>query len=55
MTIQVNKNIKPKDIDKMLDSIAKGKKKINLEKYAGKVNFGMNGLAYQKKIRNEWS
>lgn len=23
-------------------------------KYAGKVKFGEDGLAYQKRIRNEW-
>ena len=35
-------------------SSEKKKKPINLNQYFGKVNFGMSGLEYQKKIRDEW-
>lgn len=29
------------------------KKSVDIDGYFGKVNFGMDGLEYQKKIRNE--
>ena len=32
----------------------KKKKSVNLDRYFGKVNFGSEGLEYQKKIRDEW-
>lgn len=32
----------------------KKKKKIDIDHYFGKVNFGVDGLEYQKKIRDEW-
>jgi len=32
----------------------KQKKPVDLDRYFGKVNFGLSGLEYQKKIRDEW-
>lgn len=32
----------------------KKKKSVDIDRYFGKVNFGMDGLEYQKKVRNEW-
>ena len=32
----------------------KNKKSIPLDKYFGKVSFDIEGLAYQKKLRDEW-
>ena len=37
-----------------LDKITKKLKPIDVEKYAGKIDFGIDGLEYQLKIRNEW-
>ncbi|MDR9367309.1 MAG: hypothetical protein RI575_18390 [Balneolaceae bacterium] len=39
-------------IRKMVEK--KKKKPIDLDRYFGKVDFGMDGLDYQKSIRNEW-
>ena len=41
-----------KAISKMKEK--RRKKPIDLDRYFGKVNFGIDGLAYQKKVRNEW-
>jgi hypothetical protein len=41
------------EIDKKLASIKS--KKINLKKYVGILKGEIDGLAYQEKIRSEWS
>ena len=52
--IEINKNIKRSELDKALLKLSKHRKPIDLEKYFGKVDFGVDGLEYQLKIRNEW-
>ena len=52
--IEVNKKISREELDKQLSSIPKKRKPIDLNKYAGKVDFGVDGLEYQIAIRNEW-
>ena len=52
--IEVGPNITREELDKAMAKNFKKKKKINLAKYFGKVNFGGDGLKYQKKIRSEW-
>lgn len=32
----------------------KSKKTVDLDRYFGKVDFGVDGLTYQKKLRDEW-
>jgi hypothetical protein len=32
----------------------KNRKTVDLDRYFGKVDFGVDGLTYQKKIRDEW-
>jgi hypothetical protein len=46
----MNKRISRKKLNKITHDL----KPINLEKYAGKIDFGVDGLTYQLKIRNEW-
>ena len=56
MTVIINRKNSIKEIRaaiKKASSKAK-KKKVDIDRYFGKVNFGMNGLEYQKKVRNEW-
>jgi len=51
MTIKASKKTTRKGIKRALAKAISGRKKIDLLKYFGKVDFGMDGLAYQKKIR----
>jgi len=53
-TIQVDKDIKRDLLDKKLEELSKQKKTIDLSKYFGKVDFGVDGLEYQLKVRDEW-
>jgi hypothetical protein len=52
--IEVSKNISKEELDKELRKIAAKRKPINLDKYAGKIKFGVDGLDYQLATRNEW-
>jgi len=52
--IEVNKKISREDLDKELSKLTKKRKPIDLDKYAGKIDFGVDGLEYQLKVRNEW-
>lgn len=52
--IEINKNTSRADLDKELAKLSKPQKIIDLSKYAGKIDFGIDGLAYQLKIRDEW-
>jgi hypothetical protein len=54
MVITINKDTKVEDIDKAIKKMPKHKKK-NLSSFYGKLKgaFG-DGLAYQKKVRDEW-
>jgi hypothetical protein len=55
MVIKISKKSKKEDLDKALRKMSTKRKKLDLNKYFGKVSFGIDGLAYQKKIRNEWT
>lgn len=56
MALTIHKKDSEKEIrEKIQKAIADQKKKcINLDRYFGKINFGLEGLEYQKRIRNEW-
>jgi hypothetical protein len=56
MSLTIHKKDSEKDIHRKIKKAAADKKKkpVNLDRYFGKVNFGSDGLEYQKKIRNEW-
>jgi hypothetical protein len=55
MTVKISKTTTRKEIEKALAKSKSKRKRINLSKYFGRVDFGIDGLTYQKKIRNEWS
>jgi len=56
MALIIHKKDSEKEIrEKIQKAVADQKKKsINLDRYFGKINFGSEGLKYQKRIRNEW-
>ena len=54
MTVMLGKNPTKKEAEDAIEKLRKRKKKINLDKYFGKVDFQIDGLKYQKKARNEW-
>ena len=54
MTITIKKGDDTETIRKKIDRLKSKKRKPDLSKYYGKVNFAEDGLTYQKKIRNEW-
>lgn len=56
MTHTIHKKDSEKIIRKTIQKASgrKQKKPVDLDRYFGKVNFGLSGLEYQKKIRDEW-
>jgi len=51
--IKISKPIDRVRLDEQLAKLTKKRKPIDLKKYAGKVAFGVEGLEYQLKSRNE--
>jgi len=56
MSIIIQKDYSLKKIREKIDELLKSKKKkpVDTNRYFGKINFGEDGLTYQKKIRDEW-
>jgi len=52
--IEVDKSTGRRKLDEELMKLPKKKASINLNNYFGKVKFGVDGLAYQLKVRDEW-
>ncbi|WP_157740966.1 hypothetical protein [Mucilaginibacter xinganensis] len=52
--IKVNKLTGRNKLDEELTKLPKKKAPMDLSKYFGKINFGIDGLAYQLKTRDEW-
>jgi hypothetical protein len=50
--IEVNKSTNRNSLDRKLSKLHKKRKPIDLDKYFGKINFGVDGLDYQIKARN---
>lgn len=53
-TIIVDKDTKKEQLNKALSKLPKKRKSIDVKKYFGKIDFGIDGLEYQLKIRDEW-
>ncbi len=53
MVLTINKGTDPAKLNEMLREL-KQKKKMVAKRYLGKVKWGEDALAYQKKMRNEW-
>lgn len=56
MTLTINKKDSIKEIREAIQkaSSQRKKKKVDIDRYFGKVDLGMDELEYQKKVRNEW-
>jgi hypothetical protein len=52
--IEIDKTTSRKQLDEALTNVPKNKSSIDLSKYFGKVKFGIDGLEYQLKVRDEW-
>ena len=52
--IEVSKKTSRAQLDAALNKLPPKRTPIDLKKYAGKINFDMDGLEYQLKIRDEW-
>jgi hypothetical protein len=52
MLIEVKK-ITPENIDELLGKIKKNRKQTIVEHF-GKLKRGLDGMEYQKSVRNEW-
>ncbi|WP_162499814.1 hypothetical protein [Mucilaginibacter terrigena] len=52
--IEIDKTTTRSQLDKELDKLPNKKDPIDLNKYFGKVKFGVDGLEYQLKSRDEW-
>jgi hypothetical protein len=51
--IEVNKSTGRTKLDEELTKLPEKKAPIDLSKYFGKINFGVDGLTYQLKTRDE--
>jgi hypothetical protein len=52
--IEINKTTSRSQLDEALTKAPKKKAPIDLNKYFGKISFGVDGLEYQLKTRDEW-
>ncbi|MGZ3871689.1 MAG: hypothetical protein ACXVJD_02160 [Mucilaginibacter sp.] len=52
--IEVNKLTGRSKLDEELKKLPAKKAPINLDKYFGKIKFGVDGLTYQLRTRDEW-
>ena len=56
MSVVIHKKDSIKTIREAIEKASSRKKKkpVDIGRYFGKVNFGIDGLEYQKKLRDEW-
>ncbi|MDB5002437.1 MAG: hypothetical protein JWQ34_662 [Mucilaginibacter sp.] len=52
--IEVNKTTSRTQLDEALKKLPQKKLPINLNDFFGKIKFGIDGLEYQLKMRDEW-
>jgi len=52
--IEVDKSTDRSKLDEKLSSLPSKKAPMDLSKYFGKIKFGIDGLDYQLKARDEW-
>ena len=55
MITKVGKKESPRTIAQKLKKASAKTKKINWDKYFGKIEFPVDAISYQRKMRNEWS
>jgi len=49
-----DKKTNREELVQQLSRLTPKRKSIDLDQYSGKINFGIDGLTYQLKIRNGW-
>jgi len=54
MTIYITQTTKREDLEKALTKMRSGKK-LDAKKFCGVIKWSEDGLAYQKKLRSEWT
>jgi len=54
MVIKVGKKESSRTIAEKLKKASAKTKKINWDKYFGKIDFPVDALTYQRKMRDEW-
>ena len=54
MIIEIKKPVTKEKVKEALARISKEGQKKSLRKHFGKLKRGLNGVSYQKKIRDEW-
>lgn len=54
MIIEIKKPVTKEKVQQALSRFAKENKKKSLRKHFGELKRGLDGVAYQKKARNEW-
>ncbi len=54
MIVKIKAGSSKAEIEKALIKIRRKKKGFDASKHFGKVKWDIDGLAYQKKVRNEW-
>lgn len=54
MIIEIKKPVTAEKVKQALAHFAKKGKKKSLRKHFGELKRGLDGIDYQKKVRNEW-
>ncbi len=54
MKVQIKVGSNKGEIDKAIHQLKLKKKGFNAAKHFGKVKWDIDGLTYQKRVRNEW-
>jgi hypothetical protein len=55
MTVKIGKKESLKKVAGKIRKITSRSKKINWDKYFGKIKFPIDALSYQRKMRDEWA
>jgi two-component SAPR family response regulator len=55
MIIEIKRPVTKDKVNEAIVRITKESKKKSLRKHFGKLKRGLDGSAYQKKVRNEWA
>lgn len=54
MTIEIKKPVTKEKVQQAIDELNKETGKKSLKKHFGKLKRNLDGLDYQKQVRNEW-
>lgn len=54
MIVEIKKGSSPEEIQKAIIKLRKHRKLFSAKKHFGKAKLDIDGLNYQKKMRNEW-